>query len=169
MWDFCIIHQSMELGKGWRKTLSTVGLKLQELAILIFLFFSFLFSREEENTPHFAEPQQGEQREKVLQGRKKLWRNRFANSIYIGLFKNCPESCLLGTAVLLWRRESRDVCGEKLCVGLLGLGQDSGCNRLWLLSGLGKAGRGWAHGRKAPWNPSSHRRDISLCNRRGLS
>jgi len=49
-----------------------VGVKLQELATLIFVLFFFPFSIEKENTPHFAEPQQSEQREKVLQGRKKL-------------------------------------------------------------------------------------------------
>lgn len=92
--------------------------------------FSFCFPEEKKINLHFAEHQQCKQKYKMLQGSKKLWRNRFSNSICIGLSENFLKSCLLETAALL--------CGEKLGGGLR-LGQDSGWSGLWLCSGLSNA------------------------------
>lgn len=68
------LHNTLEqeAGEGVKKNIKYCGTETARVGSTDFFFVVFLFSREKANTPRFAEPQQDEKREKVLQGRKKL-------------------------------------------------------------------------------------------------
>lgn len=63
------LHNTLkqEAGEGIKKNIKYCGTKIARVGTLIFLLlFFFPFSREKENAPHFAEPQQGQQRERCF-------------------------------------------------------------------------------------------------------